>query len=267
MPYSTEFLLKEKLELIFGKYHERALVPPDPLEFLYQYPDIQDREIVGLIASCLAYGRVAQILKAVKRILSPMGKSPRDYVCLGHEGEMVREFEEFKYRFATGAQVVGLLSGIREVVDQYGSLEACFVHGQSRKDVSILPALNFFTRQIKGGRSLGHLMADPAKGSACKRSSLFLRWMVRKDSVDPGGWTLVPPSRLIIPLDTHMHTVGHLLGFTKRKQATMKTAREVTQGFARLCPEDPTKYDFSLTRFGIHPDMDVHDLEFLLQTG
>jgi uncharacterized protein (TIGR02757 family) len=266
MPDSVDILLKKKLELIFDKYNKRALVQPDPLQFLYQYPDVRDREIVALIASSLAYGRVAQILKAVERVLAPMGKSPRDYVCLGDDNGMVQEFEAFKYRFATGAHVIGLLSGIREVVDQYGSLEACFAHGQSGEDTSVVPALSFFTRQIKGGRNLGHLMADPAKGSACKRSSLFLRWMVRKDDVDPGGWACVPAYRLIVPLDTHMHNAGRMLGFTKRKQANMKTAREVTQGFARLCPDDPVKYDFSLTRFGIHPDMDVHELENMIKS-
>ena len=265
MPESTEIIFKKKLELIFDQYHKRALVEPDPLQFLYQYPDVRDREIVALIASCLAYGRVAQILKAVESVLAPMGKHPWEYLCLGDGSGMVQEFETFKYRFATGTHVIGLLSGIRNVVEQYGSLEACFAHGQSGEDLSVLTALSFFTRQIKEGRNLGHLMADPEKGSACKRSSLFLRWMVRKDEVDPGGWTCVPTSRLIVPLDTHMHTAGRMLGFTKRKQANMKTAREVTQGFARFCPDDPVKYDFSLTRFGIHPDMDVHDLETLIQ--
>ncbi|MFK5951446.1 MAG: TIGR02757 family protein [Desulfobacterium sp.] len=266
MPYSVELILKKKLELIFDQYNKRALVKPDPLQVLYRYPDVRDREIVALIASSLAYGRVAQILKAVERVLAPMGKCPRDYVCLADDDEIIQEFEAFKYRFATGAHVIGLLSGIREVVDRHGSLEACFTHGASGDDTSVLPALLFFTQQIKKERNLGHLMADPAKGSACKRSCLFLRWMVRKDEVDPGGWACVPASRLIVPLDTHMHTAGRMLGFTKRKQANMKTAQEVTQGFARLCPDDPVKYDFSLTRFGIHPDMDVHDLEILIKT-
>jgi len=257
--------LKKNLEFIFDQYHKRALVAPDPLQFLYQYPDVRDREIVALIASSLAYGRVAQILKAVERVLEPMGKHPWEYVCRGNGNGMIQAFETFKYRFATGAHLMGLLSGIREVVDHYGSLEACFCQGQSNEDISVVPALSFFARQIKGERNLGHLMADPFKGSACKRSCLFLRWMVRKDEVDPGGWTCVPASRLMIPLDTHMHTAGQMLGFTTRKQANMKTAREITQGFARLCPDDPVKYDFSLTRFGIHPDMDVHDLEILFQ--
>ncbi len=264
MSNSDDIALKNKLEFIWKTYNRRALVTPDPLQFLYLYPDVRDREVVALIAASLAYGRVDQILKAVRRVLTPMGNHPRDYVRLSGETEMEREFELFKYRFATGAHVAGLLAGIREVIGRYGSLEACFALGLSHGDISVLPALSFFTRQIRGDRNPGHLVADPAKGSACKRSCLFLRWMVRNDAVDPGGWAGVPASRLIVPLDTHMHSAGRMLGFTHRKQADMKTALEITRGFARICPGDPVKYDFSLTRFGIHPDMDLHDLKQLL---
>ena len=69
------------------------------------------------------------------------------------------------------------------------------------------------------------------------------------------------PARLVIPLDVHMHRVGRALGFTRRKQADMKTALDITRGFKVLCPADPVKYDFCLTRFAIHPDMD--EQEFL----
>src|SRR5208283_1304904 len=49
-------------------------------EFLHRYPDIADREIVGIIASSLAYGRVAQILKSISCILDQMGPSPRQFL-------------------------------------------------------------------------------------------------------------------------------------------------------------------------------------------
>jgi len=87
--------------------------------------------------------------------------------------------------------------------------------------------------------------------------NLFLRWMVRKDRVDPGGWKGIPVSRLIIPLDTHMHKMGLLFGFTKRRQASMITAVEITEEFRKIAPHDPVKYDFSLTRLGIRKDMDI----------
>jgi len=100
----------------------------------------------------------------------------------------------------------------------------------------------------------------PEKGSACKRMNLFLRWMVRKDRVDPGGWADVPVSKLIVPLDTHMHKISLQLGFTSKKQANLQAALEITNGFKKLVPEDPVKYDFSLTRFGIREGMNMDSL-------
>ncbi len=81
--------------------------------------------------------------------------------------------------------------------------------------------------------------------------------MVRKDRVDPGGWDDIKPSKLIIPLDTHMYKIGKALGFTSRNQANLKTALEITDGFRNLSSKDPVRYDFSLTRFGIRDELDL----------
>ena len=54
-----------------------------------------------------------------------------------------------------------------------------------------------------------------------------------------------------MPLDTHMHRICRKLGFTERKPADLRTAVEVTEAFRRICPEDPVRYDFALTRLGI----------------
>ena len=75
--------------------------------------------------------------------------------------------------------------------------------------------------------------------------------MVRKDDVDPGFWQGVEPAKLIIPLDTHMHRIALENELTKRKNADMKTASEITRAFAEFSPKDPVKYDFALTRPGI----------------
>ena len=81
--------------------------------------------------------------------------------------------------------------------------------------------------------------------------------MVREDDVDPGGWSGIPASKLVIPLDVHMFNICRSLGITQRKQADMKTALEITDFFTTVEPEDPVKYDFALTRLGILDDMDL----------
>jgi len=41
---------RESLDKIYSLYNRREYVHPDPIEFLYNYPKIEDREIAGLIA-------------------------------------------------------------------------------------------------------------------------------------------------------------------------------------------------------------------------
>jgi uncharacterized protein (TIGR02757 family) len=83
-------------------------------------------------------------------------------------------------------------------------------------------------------------------GSACKRLNLFLRWMVRHDAVDPGGWTRVSPARLVIPLDTHTIRVGRCLRLTRYVSPGWRMAADITATLRRLDADDPVRYDFSL---------------------
>lgn len=72
-------LTKSILEKLYARQNRREFVSPDPLQFLYEYDDPSDREVVGLIASVLAYGRVAQILKNASTVLNGMGSSPHRF--------------------------------------------------------------------------------------------------------------------------------------------------------------------------------------------
>lgn len=232
---------------------------PDPLMCLYSYDDVRDREIVGLIAACLAYGRVAQILNSVYQVLAVMGESPRAYITDTSEKVIVAHFQGFVHRFAKGPQLSALLVGVKQVIDDYGSLNACFLDGVSGGDETVAPALTAFSRKIiaasMDGCDPGHLMPCPEKGSACKRLNLYLRWMVRHDEVDPGGWLGISPDRLIVPLDVHMFRISRHLGLTRRNQASLRTAIEITDGFRKWSPSDPVRYDFALTRFGIRKEL------------
>ena len=76
--------------------------------------------------------------------------------------------------------------------------------------------------------------------------------MVRpEDGVDCGIWSRVSPSRLVLPLDTHLLRVARALGWTRRKSASWPMALEVTARLRALDPADPTRFDFALSRLGI----------------
>lgn len=246
-------ITKQKLEKIYRRYNHRRFVHPDPLEFLYKYPEEKDRELVGLIASSLAYGRVDQILKSVSCILYKMGPSPRDYIMgCGYE-DMKKEFELFCHRFTKGEELSRVLFSVKKILKEYGTIRECFSSNFKKAD-SMPDALTLFIHEIysyMGDHNKNTLLPDPSKGSACKRLNLFLRWMVRSDEVDPGTWSEIPKSSLIIPLDIHMHRISQITSLTNRKSPEMRTALEITEKFLIISPNDPVKYDFALTRIGI----------------
>lgn len=246
-------ITKKTLENLYLTYNKREFVHPDPLESLYNYNDLTDREIVGIIASSLAYGRAEQIIRSVSRVLDQMGPSPLRFLEQASKRSLKCTFSGFKHRFTTGDELASMLFGIKQVIERYGSLQKPFLQGLTDADETIIPALTMLAKQLRDNSNgqYNSLLPCPTKGSALKRFNLFLRWMVRRDDVDPGGWTDVPASKLIVPLDTHMHQISLALGLTQRKQADMKTAMEITQAFKKIAPKDPVRYDFALTRFGI----------------
>jgi uncharacterized protein (TIGR02757 family) len=250
-------ITRSRLHTLYSKYNRREYVHPDPLEFLYDYPKLEDREIVGLIASSLAYGGVKQILKTVSSVLAVTG-SPRSFLMDSHLNSLKSRFVGFKHRFTTGEELALMLWGVRQVIERHGSLHTCFLAGHRPTHESIVPALSAFVKELSSvfPERPRSLLPSPDLGSACKRLNLFLRWMVRQDDVDPGGWTGVDPAKLIVPVDVHMHRISLKLGLTQRKQANLKAACEITDAFRQFEPEDPVRYDFALTRFGIRNDLD-----------
>jgi uncharacterized protein (TIGR02757 family) len=252
---------KKTLEELYCRYNSRRWVHPDPLEFLYRYEDPADRETAAFIASTLAYGRVSQILASVGRVLDRMGHSPARFLDENLPEELKSCFASFVHRFTTGSELASMLTGLKRVRDKFGSLQNCFVEAQRPTDETVLPALGFLISEIEkgghGGCTRNSLLALPERGSACKRHHLFLRWMVRRDIVDPGGWDSVNPAKLIVPLDTHMYRICSCWKFTERKSPGGSAALDITRAFREIAPQDPVRYDFALTRLGIRKDPDA----------
>ncbi|MDR0646065.1 MAG: TIGR02757 family protein [Elusimicrobiota bacterium] len=253
-------LTKEYLEELYAKYNKAELISPDPLQFVANYKNDGDREIAALIAASFAYGNVKQIIKTVGKILENLGESPRKTLLAADKNSLNKIFYGFKYRFTTQEELVNFLCAISQIIKNYGSLENLF-YSFYVKDKDFVASQRAFAAQIRSYGKVDTLIPNPAKNSALKRLNLFLRWAARSDEVDPGFWHKIPQSALIVPLDVHMHRVARMLGLTKRNQADMETAVEISQNFAEFCPQDPIKYDFCLTRFGIRDDMSEDDIK------
>jgi uncharacterized protein (TIGR02757 family) len=251
---------RQHLETLYERYNHRSYVGSDPIGFLYGYDAVEDREIVGLLAATIAYGRVAQIARSMSTLLERLPEPSRALREMSAR-QIARAFAGFRHRFTSGEEIARLLWGTRCLREECGTLEAALTRGQRPEDGTIESGLTAFVESLRrlGGLAGGHVLPSPADGSACKRLNLFLRWMVRRDAVDPGGWVGISPTRLVVPLDVHMHRIALGLGLTRRRSADWKTALEVTAGFRARAPEDPARYDFALTRLGIRAELRLEE--------
>lgn len=245
--------LRNELETLYVEYNRPENIVPDPLQFVLTFESPRDREVAGLLAASLAFGGVKQILASVQAILNVLG-APYEGVLQARRDRLERALGSWRHRWVTGEDVTRLILGIQRVLAEFGSLETCFACGFRQEDETILPALTQFVSVLRGPDRVSlkdYLLTSPEDRSACKRMNLFLRWMIRRDAVDPGVWTGIPASKLIVPLDVHLHRAAVRMGLTRRKQANLRTALEVTAAFRRIAPDDPVRYDFALTRLGM----------------
>lgn len=254
--------LKQLLERTLAGRDWRADLAQDPVSRLHRYADPRDREVAGLVTAAITYGRVAMILRNLDTVLDLMGESPAAYARRFTRDTDRAFFRGFQHRWTRGRDLVSLLLRIRRLLEAHGSLEAAFATGFEPADDDVLPALGRFVAALRapgGGvgrpsQALRALLAHPEDGSACKRALIWLRWMVRRDAIDPGGWTAIPPRALVVPIDTHVGRIAGYLGLTARKTFGLAMAREVTAALRVLRPDDPLRYDFALCHLGIAGD-------------
>ncbi len=257
--------MKELLDTLYSCRSTRHLAN-DPLSFCHRYTDVLDQEIVGLIASSFAYGKVSSIKHSVEKILAVLLPTPHQFITSYDPHSSSELVAGFKHRFNTEQDLHTLFWAIKTMIDQAGSIGDFFFRFYDSKDVDLTSALVGFTSAIRcmdysaifgsegfpADSKYTFLFPSPASGSACKRLCMFLRWMVRPaDGIDLGVWKKVPPSKLIIPVDAHIQRIARLLGLTRRKQADWRMAQEITAALRMFDPEDPVKYDFSLCHIGI----------------
>src|SRR6476469_5043699 len=69
---------------------------------------------------------------------------------------------------------------LRDWYGQHASLETAFLVGHSQRERLINFHNRFFSLPDAPQRTRKHV-ATPARGSACKRVNMYLRWLVRRD--------------------------------------------------------------------------------------
>lgn len=249
--------MKAQLDQLYTSFNhpESAF---DPIQVVRRYDRLDDREIVAFVAAGLAFGRVASVVQSIEAVCRVMGPTPAAFVRSfdpKRDGEPLRALV---HRWTRGDDFVALLWILKRLLDEHRSLERAVAAegdlaaddvgpalerlGAAARAIDLRPAYG----RAKKSPGVYYFFARPSTGSACKRLNLFLRWMVREDGVDPGGWSAIPRRQLVVPLDTHTIRVGKCLRLTKRTTPGWKMAVDITRALRVLDPDDPVRYDFSL---------------------
>lgn len=256
-------VLKDFLDGLVTQYKTTAFIATDPISFPHRFRlEPKTCEWVGFLAALFSYGRREKILETVEWILGRMEGDPAGFLTDFHPKRDKKRFSNFVYRFNREEDLLALFSRLQHIYQEYGSIEQFFMAPSPKVELSLQEQLgDFMDRFIALGESpsagLKFLLAHPARGGACKRLHMYLRWMVRQDepdtpSIDLGLWQrALKPSQLMIPLDTHVAQMARKLSLTQRNANDWQTAEEITAVFRLLCPEDPIRYDFALFGYNL----------------
>jgi uncharacterized protein (TIGR02757 family) len=249
--------VRDALDTLYTSFNvpESAL---DPVQIVRRFARLDDREVMGFLAGGLAFGRVASVMASVEAIGALLGPHPAEAVRRFDPTVDRTRFDALGHRWTRGRDLAAVVWILNRLLAAHGSIEQAFAIGLDPEAADVGPALESFSHRARAidlrpiyGRVAAtpgawYFFSRPSTGSACKRLNLFLRWMVRHDNVDPGGWTTIPARQLVVPLDTHTIRAGQCLRLTRRRSPGWLMATDITTALRRLDPDDPVRFDFSL---------------------
>ncbi|NVO84086.1 TIGR02757 family protein [Hymenobacter terrestris] len=239
----------------YRRYDQPGFIALDPISIPHQFSARADVEISALFAAVLAWGRRPTIISKCQELLRRMDDAPHQFITQHHDDDLKRLLG-FCHRTFCDTDLLYFVHWLRWYYGQHESLEDAFLHGTTQKQRLENFHNLFFSLEDAPQRTRKHV-ATPARGSACKRLNMYLRWMVRLDihGVDFGLWTRLSPADLICPCDVHVERVARRLGLLQRKQVDWLAAEDLTAHLRAFDPLDPVKYDFALFGLGVEGEM------------
>lgn len=237
IPFKT--MNTETIKLLRGwaeTYHCASFIPDDPVQFPHRYTEQKDIEISGLLTAVLSFGNRKMILRKADELDAIMGHSPLEYILSGKWKDDFRADDKSSfYRMVSHSDFRFYLEKLYSVYSEGKTLEDRLLEYPGTPMQKLCAFLEVSDR------------------SPQKKLNMFLRWMVRQNSpVDFGVWKRMSASELIIPLDTHVCRVAHLLGLTDKPVFSLTNARRITNALAEIFPGDPCMGDFSLFGYGVN---------------
>lgn len=244
------YTLNDNLKRWAEQYETAEFIQSDPVQIPHRYDSRVNIEISAFVTAWIAWGSRKQIIQKADFIDREIFKgAPYHYIVGTDTQGAAPEWKQYKgskenfYRTFTYADFHDLCARLFDVYSKFENMEKAL---QAQPGGRPLEQLQRLFGDVKG-------VPDMETKSGCKRLCMFLRWMCRHGSpVDFGLWTICDPRNLIIPLDTHVHKQALRLGLVKRRTPDLQTAIEITDRFAEIFPDDPTKGDFALFGYGVN---------------
>ncbi len=255
--------LQTYLDSLVARYEQPAFIADDPIAIPHGFDDPRDREVIGLYAALLAWGRRATIMAKLAELCERMRFRPYAFVRNFDVQRDAARLDGFKHRTFQPTDALHLTRSLSALLREHDTLESVFASHLSPDTPHIGPALQGFSESVMTAapgipKRLQKHLARPSTGSACKRLSMYLRWMVRPGPVDFGAWTRIAPAQLVLPLDVHTGRQARALGLLTRKQDDWRAALALTDRCRAFDSNDPCRYDFALFGSGAygheHPD-------------
>ena len=246
--------LKPFLDDLSGQVEKPTYIDHDPIRFMYDYSEKQDRELAGFFSAIMAWGRRDIVLAKVDDLLRRMDYAPYNFITGFSENDAFR-FDDFKHRTFKPIDIYWLIRTLQSILTEFPYFEdfwhSCY--SQANRDDRLLMSVfheRFFSYHPAMPQRVRKHISDSDKNSSCKRLYMYLRWNIRKSPVDTGLMDFMSESELMIPLDVHVARFARMLGLLSRRQNDWKSVVELTKRLRILDPEDPTRYDFALFGLG-----------------
>ncbi|MFV8337785.1 TIGR02757 family protein [Flavobacterium sp. LB3P21] len=245
--------LKSFLDEKVVQYNTLDFIESDPVQIPHLFSQKEDIEIAGFLSATIAWGNRKMIIKNSHKMMDLMGNAPYDFVMSHSENDLER-LETFVHRTFNGQDFASFIRSLKNIYENHNGLESVYAKNQELKTMqnSISEFKKTFFEIPHQFRTQKHI-SDPLNNSAAKRINMYLRWMVRQDTigVDLGIWKSISPASLSCPLDVHSGNVARKLGMLTRKQNDGKALAELDLKLREFDPIDPVKYDFALFGLGI----------------
>lgn len=245
--------LKSFLDEKVIQYNQPSFIETDPIQVPRLFTQKEDIEIAGFLTATIAWGNRLSIINNARKLMRLMDEQPYDFV-LNSSPTDLKSLQRFVHRTFNGDDCIFFVQSLQNIYKNQGGLQSVFQLG-FEKDHTVKSAFAWFYTcffEIGGERTRRHV-SNVVKDAAAKRLNMFLRWMVRCDTmkVDFGLWKGIPESALMLPLDVHTGNVARKLGLLNRKTNDWKAVEEVTENLRIFDANDPVKYDFALFGLGV----------------